>query len=348
MHPGPMPFPPFMMPPPPRRGGAGRTIAISLLVLLLIGSVVLNVVLAAAFALSDAVGSHGIVPNTLKSGAEDQEVAVIPLDGIITDSTKMQLDRFFAHVDEDKNVKALVIEIDSPGGEVTPSDEIYNRITKYRADHPGIPVAVSMRSMATSGGYYAACGAEHIVAEETTVTGSIGVLWPRFNIHDLMNKYGVKDTTIVSTGAPFKDAGSPFDTTDERQEKYLQGLVDQMFTRFKDVVETSRKGMLTAPISDIANGKAYTAEEAKKNGLIDEIGYLDKAVAWASGKAGLTKPNVVKYEEKISLVDRFPFAQSSISPKAQSVTVNGLNVNVDRQTVDRVINPRPMYLWRAH
>ena len=65
-----------------------------------------------------------------------------------------------------------------------------------------------------------------------------------------------------------------------------------------------RKGMLTTPISDIANGKAYTAEEAKKNGLIDEIGYLDKAVGWASGKAGLTKPNVVKYEEKISLVDR--------------------------------------------
>ena len=321
---------------------------ISLLVLLLIGSVVINLVLATAFALSDAVGSHGIVPTTLTSGADDQEVAVIPLQGVITDSTKAQMDRFFARADEDKNVKALVIEIDSPGGEVTPSDEIYNRILKYRADHPAIPVAVSMRSTAASGGYYAACGAEHIVAEETTVTGSIGVLWPRFNIHDLMNKYGVRDMTIVSTGTPFKDAGSPFETTDEKKEKYLQGLVDQMFTRFKDVVGKSRKPKLTAPINDIADGRAYTAQEAMKNGLVDEIGYLDKAVAWAAGKAGLTKPNVVKYEEKISLIDRFPFVQSSINPKSQTVTVNGINVDVDRRALQHVLESRPMYLWRAH
>src|SRR5690348_5816791 len=103
MHP-PMPFPAFMMPPPPRRGGAGRAVLIVLLVLLLVGSVVLNFVFAAAFALSDAVGSHGIVANTIKSGAEDQEVAVIPLDGVITDSTKAQIDRYFAHADEDKNI----------------------------------------------------------------------------------------------------------------------------------------------------------------------------------------------------------------------------------------------------
>lgn len=343
----PMPFGPFMMPPPPRRGGAGRTILVSLLVLLLIASVVLNLVLATAFAFSDTVGSHGIMPVTLTPGAEDQVVAVIPLEGVITDSTKMQMDRFFAHADEDKNVKAIVLEIDSPGGEVTPSDEIYNRITRYRADHPGIPVAVSMRSMAASGGYYAACAAEHLVAEETTVTGSIGVLWPRFNVHELMQKYGVKDTTIVSSGAPFKDAGSPFAPVNTQQDQYLQGLVDPMFARFKDVVFRSRKSKLTAPIEDIANGKAYSAQEAAKNGLVDEIGYLDKAVAWAQSKAGLTRPTVVKYEEKISLLDRFPFAQSSVAPRSQSLAINGMNVNVDRRTVEHLLNPRPLYLWRA-
>ena len=339
-----MPMYPPMMPPSPR-GGAGRAIFMAFLLVILLGSVILNVLLALGMAAS-SISSHGIVDNTVVSGSQDQTVAIIPLNGIITDSTREQFDRLMAHADEEKNVKALVIEIDSPGGEVTPSDEIYDRIFKFKQEHPGVPVAGTMRSMAASGGYYAACGADYLVAEETTITGSIGVLWPKYNFADLMQKWGIKDTTIVSAGAPFKDAGSPTLPIDPKQEQYLQGLVDHAFDRFKAVVSKSRASKLTAPMDDIANGKALTAEEAKKFGLIDEIGYREKAIAWATKTAALTKPNVVKYEEKLSVLDRFPFAQAQGSPRTQGVNINGVNVNVDRQVLDRITAPRLMYLWQ--
>ena len=117
-------------------------------------------------------------------------------------------------------------------------------------------------------------------------------------------------------------------------------------SRTRHAVNKSRTGKLTSPIDDIANGKAYTAKEAKDLGLIDEIGYLDKAVAWAQSKAGLSRPTIVKYDEKVSFIDRFPFAQAGGSPRAQSVTVNGMNVDVDRDFLEHLTNPRPLYLWR--
>lgn len=317
------------------------------LVLLLIASVLLNLLLAGSWMMSDAVTSHGVITNTLHSGAEDQEIAILPLEGVISDQTRARFEHFMDRADEDKNIKAMVIDVDSPGGEVTPSDEIYSRIVRYRSEHPTVPVAVSMRSMATSGAYYAACGAEHLVAEQTSVTGSIGVLWPRFNFHDLMQKWGVKDATIVSSGTPFKDAGSPYDASDPQREKYLQALVDHAYARFKAVVNKSRAGKLTTPIDDIANGKAYTAQEAKATGLIDEIGYLDKALAWTEAKAGLSKPTIIRYEEKVSFMDRFPFAQAQGRPRAQSLNVNGIDVQIDSETIDRLLNTRPMYLFRA-
>jgi len=98
--------------------------------------------------------------------------------------------------------------------------------------------------------------------------------------------------------------------------------------------------------SSRATGQTGTAARDWRTATADEIGYLDKAVAWAQSKAGLSRPTIVKYDEKVSFIDRFPFAQSSGSPRAQSVTVNGLNVNVDREFVDHLTNPRPLYLWR--
>lgn len=335
----------FYPPPPPPRGGIGRAIFLTVLLLLLAGSILLNFLLGGALAMGDAL-DHGINQSVLTSGDSSQQVAVIPIDGVITDETRVKFDAFMSHLDEEKSVKAVVLEIDSPGGEVTPSDEMYARILKFKQDHPGVPVAASMRAMAASGAYYAACGADHLVAEETTITGSIGVLWPRYNVADLMNKWGVKDTTIISTGTPFKAAGSPLQTSDPQTEKYLQGLVDAAFKRFKSVVATSRASTLKPGIDGIANGKAYTAQEALDNGLIDQIGYLDAAVTWAKTTAHLSNPNVVRYEERVTFMDRLPFVQSQLGrSKAQSVNINGVNVNVDRQTIESVTHPRMMYLW---
>lgn len=336
--PPPMFFPP---PPPPRRGGVGRAIVIALLLILLIGSVLLNLVLGASVVAGDAF-DHGVNEAVLKSGDSTQQIAVVPIDGVITEATRAKFDRFLQHVEEDKSIKALVLDIDSPGGEVTPSDELYSRIMQFKQDHPGVPVVASMRAMATSGAYYAACGADHLVAEQTTITGSIGVLWPRYNVADLMQKWGVKDTTIVSTGTPYKAAGSPFQTSDEKTEHYLQGLVDTAFKQFKSVVARSRGTSLKPGIDSIANGKAYTAQEALDNGLVDEIGYLGTAVAWAASNAHLSNPQVVRYEERVTWIDRLPFAAQS---QLGSFKGQGVNVNVDRQAIDSLAHPRMMYLW---
>jgi protease-4 len=334
-------------PPPPPRGGVGRAIFLTLLILMLCGSLLLNVLLGGSMLMGDAL-DHGVNQSVLTSGESSQQVAVVPIEGVITDQTREKFDRFLSLLDEQKSVKALVLEIDSPGGEVTPSDEMYARIMKFKQDHPGVPVAASMRGMAASGAYYAACGADHLVAEQTTITGSIGVLWPRYNVADLMHKYGVKDTTIISTGTPFKAAGSPLQTSDPQTEQYLQGLVDAAFKRFKSVVASSRASNLKPGIDAIANGKAYTSQEALDNGLIDQIGYLDAAVSWAATTAHLSNPNVVKYEERVTFMDKLPFMQSTVGGfKSQSVNVNGVNVNIDRQVLDSLAHPRMMYLWES-
>lgn len=347
--PGYRPPPMFYPPPPPTRsGGVWRAIFLVFLLLLLAGSVLLNVLLGGSLLMGDAL-DHGINQNVITSGDSTQQVAIVPIDGVITDETRVKFDRMMNHLDQDKTVKALVLEIDSPGGEVTPSDEMYARIMKFKQEHAGVPVAAAMRGMAASGAYYAACGADHLVAEQTTITGSIGVLWPRYNVADLMEKWGVKDTTIVSSGTPYKAAGSPFQTGNAQTEHYLQGLVDAAFARFKSVVAKSRSSNLKPGIDAIANGKAYTAKEAMDNGLIDQIGYLDAAVSWAATSAHLGNPSVIHYEERVTFMDRLPFVQSQLNGfKSQAVNVNGVNINVDRQVLDSISHPRMMYLWKAN
>ena len=177
------PFPP----PPPRRSGVGRAIFMGMLVFLLLVSGVLNLVLIGA-SLGDGGGA---TQQTVKAGGGSDKIALVPLRGIIDANLSAQFDRFMDMAEADKNVKAIVVEIDSPGGTVTASDEIYNRLKLFKSKK-NVPIIVSMGSLATSGGYYAACGADHVFAQPTTFTGNIGVLMPRYNFHKLMEKYGVE------------------------------------------------------------------------------------------------------------------------------------------------------------
>lgn len=337
----PMMYPPLMPPPPPpRRGGAGWAVACVLLLLLLVGSVLLNVVMGVGI-LASSMDGHPVASSTLVDGSADEQVAVVPLSGIITDVTRQKFDEVMRQVGETRNLKGLILDIDSPGGEVAPSDEIYQRVMKFKAEHPTVAVASSIRGMGASGAYYAACATDHLVAEETTITGSIGVLWPSYSFYDLMQKYGVKDATIVSNGTPYKDAGSPTRQPNPDAQAYLQGLVDSEFARFKAVVQKSRGAKLKPNIDEVANGKAYAAQDAVKSGLVDEIGYLDKAVAWVAATAKLGSPNVVRFDVKTTIFDRLPFSKQQGGP-AVDVRVNGINVEVDRGVIDQLSHPRPM------
>jgi protease-4 len=333
----PYPYPP---PPPPRGGGVGRTVFTVLLVLMLLFSGVLNLVLIAG---SLSGGGGDIQQQTLSSGGSDK-IVVIPLRGVIDTSASTRFNRFMDLAQSDKAVKAVVIEIDTPGGTVTASDEIYNRIKAFKSKK-AVPVVVSMGSLATSGGYYAACGADYVFAQPTTFTGNIGVLMPRYNFSKLMEKYGVEETTIVSTGAKFKNAGSSFRPESPEEKQYMQELADSAFTQFKTVVTQGRSSKLKGNLEDIANGKVYTAGSALNLGLVDQVGYLADAHSYAASAAGVSGPTVVRYENPPTLMQLLMSARSNV-PGA-SAGAGGVNVNLDQALLRELTTPRPMYLWRG-
>jgi protease-4 len=206
-----------------------------------------------------------------------------------------------------------------------------------------------MGSLATSGGYYAACGADHVFAQPTTFTGNIGVLMPRYNFSKLMDKYGVEETTIVSSGAPFKNAGSSFRPESPEEKKYMQELADSAFTQFKDVVKAGRSSKLAGNLQDIANGKVYTAKRAKDLGLIDAVGYLEDAQAYAATTAGLSNPTVVRYQDPPSLMQILMSSKSNVGGALSGGGGEspGVSITVDRNLLHELNTPRPLYLWRG-
>jgi protease-4 len=222
-----------------------------------------------------------------------------------------------------------------------------HRLQRFKQNKPGVPVIVSMGGLAASGGYYVACGADYLVAQPSTLTGNIGVLMPRYNISELMSKYGVKETTIVSSGATFKNAGSMFQPENPQDTKYIQDLADKAFAQFKDVVAKGRSGKLKKPLETIANGKIYLAADALALGLIDQVGYRQDAYAYAATKAGLSKPSVVKYEDQPSFMELLTARSTLPAPgaAAQGVTMNG--INLDARGISDLMTPRMMYLWRG-
>lgn len=340
-------YPPFMRPPPPRRGGFFRGLFLVLLIVGLILSLIANVAL-----LSNSDGGGRTQQLTLTSGDAHETVAVVPLEGLIMERERTRFDHLLARAENDKDVKAVVIRIDTPGGDVTASDEIYERILKFKSKKPGVPVVVSMGGMATSGGYYAACAGDHLFAQETTLTGNIGVLMPSYNISKLMEKYGVEDQTIVSTGAIYKTAGSMTSPQSEKDRAYLQGIADAMFARFKQVVVAGRGAKLNGSIDTIADGRVYLLDEALKTGLIDERGNQDDAVNYAAKQAHLSRPMVVKFQETPSIFDLFSAESRSAVSGPQGLigkhfNMNGINVNIDPETLDSLRSPRLLYLWRG-
>jgi protease-4 len=346
MPPMPPMYPPMMMPPPPppRGGGFVRAIFVTLATTLFGLSLTLNIYLLVVSGLFG--GGSSARSSNLVDGEPTQKVAVIPVKGVIMDDASAQFDRFLKQVEADKNVKAIVLDVDSPGGSVTASDEISNRLRRFKAKRPGVPVVVSMGSLAASGGYYVSCGADYLFAQPSTLTGNIGVLLPQYNVHELFEKWGIKETTITSDGAPFKNAGSMFQPERAEDRAYLQDIADKAFTQFKDVVAKGRQGKLRKPLSEIANGKIYVAADAKLLGLVDDVGYLHDAYEYAARQANLSKPTVVRYQTPPSLLEAMLSGRSSAGRTAAgSVQINGINVNA--ADLHEMTTPRLMYLWRG-
>lgn len=223
-------------------------------------------------------------------------VALVRIEGPILDS-KDTVEEIQEYA-RDNSIKALILRIDSPGGAVAPSQEIYAEVKKTVAKKA---VVVSMGSVAASGGYYIACPATKIVANPGTLTGSIGVIMEIPNIEGLMNKIGVK-TEVIKSGKN-KDIGSAFRTMKPEERELLQGVMDNVHEQFIRAVAEGRK-MNIEDVRKIADGRIFTGEQAKEQGLVNELGTLDDATKAAAKLAGIKEePEVVTKKDKFSFVD---------------------------------------------
>jgi len=227
-----------------------------------------------------------------------EKIAVVELKGVILNSeeTVRQLKKYR----DDKSIKGILFRIDSPGGGVVASQEIFEEVKKVREQ--GKPIVVSMGSLAASGGYYVSCPANKIVANPGTLTGSIGVISQFMRYDSLLGKIGVQVNTIKS--GKLKDAGSPFRPMTESDRAYFQQLMDDVHQQFITAVEKERK-LSRDSVLKYADGRVFTGEQALAIGLIDTIGTFEDAKKITARLAGIKgEPSIVKERKRrLSLLD---------------------------------------------
>ncbi|MGD0591280.1 MAG: signal peptide peptidase SppA [Bacteroidota bacterium] len=233
---------------------------------------------------------------TTTTGGE--KIAVVELKEPIVSSEEIV--RQFKKYRENKSVRAIVFRVESPGGGVAASQEIYEEVKKTR--DAGRPVVVSMGSVAASGGYYVSCGATKIVANPGTLTGSIGVIFQFMHYKQLMDKIGIDETTL-KTGK-FKDSGSPFRKTTEEEKQYFHILMSDVYDQFVDVVAEER-GLDRKEVLKYADGRVFTGRQALEYGLVDTLGTMEDAVSIAAELGGIHgKPKTVKENKRKTLFEK--------------------------------------------
>jgi len=243
-----------------------------------------------------------------------QKVGVIEVSGAITEAeeTLERLKQFR----EDDTVRAIVIRINSPGGGVGPSQEIYSEIRKTI---PTKKVVASLGSVAASGGYYLAAAANGIVANPGTITGSIGVILGYTDLQEVFRKIGLAPV-VVKSGA-FKDMGSPLRAMSTEEQAILQGFVDKIHQQFVQAVAQGRN-MDIAVVAQLADGRIYTGEEALGLGLVDRLGNLTDAIEWAGRLGGIEgDPKVVYAREKTGSFLKY-FLESTVKAVMEQVTTS--------------------------
>lgn len=286
------------------------------------------------------------------------KIAVIEVNGIITstaidqsgfnmvDVLRSQLRRAM----EDGAVKAVLLKVDSPGGEVMAADEMHHALIDFQAKCSK-PLVVSMGSLAASGGYYISAPCRWIVASDLTITGSIGVILSSWNYRGLMDKVGVLPQTYKS--GKFKDMLSGSREPDQippEERAMVQGLIDETYGKFKKVVKDGRDQAhqqnknqgrtLVSDWADYADGRVLSGTEAYKLGFVDELGYFKDAVARTEVLAGISKANLVEYEQRFDLSDIFRIFGKT---DAKKVTVD-LGMNLPRLEAGRLYFLSPTLL----
>ena len=224
----------------------------------------------------------------------EKSVGLIEVKGAIGEEMRKETVKNLAAFRKKKNIRAIVLRIDSPGGGVAASQEIFNEIKRVK--ETGKPIYASMGSLAASGGYYIAAPCDKIFANPGTATGSIGVIMEIPNVEKLLSKIGVYFMVIKSE--EHKDIGSPFREMTEKEENLLKGVILDIYDQFVDAIVQER-GMNREDILKIADGRILTGKQALEVGLVDELGDLQDAINAAAATAGLKgKPKIIKPKKK--------------------------------------------------
>jgi protease-4 len=348
---------PYRQPRP--RTGMWRTLGL----LLFIGVIGFNILIfMAMFAGGGIMGGggdrHGIAEHARKGGGPSV-VAVIPVEGVIIEGggglfsgggvdPVALVEDGLRKAARDSDVSAVIIEVNSPGGGVTASDTIHQAIIDFR-EETGKPVVIYMKDLAASGGYYISAPADHIVANRTTLTGSIGVIIQGFNLHGTLTEIlKGRDATIKAGGN--KSMGGMF--VDPESKEYdegralLQELVDEMHGTFKSVVREGRGAKLKEGWETYADGRVMTASKALEIGLIDQIGYFQDAVDVAAGLSGVSDPAVVEYGREMGLGALLGLSSEELDQMKQAGAMAFEERMSQRlQAQLRLYPGRPMAIW---
>ncbi|CAM3966107.1 signal peptide peptidase SppA [Mesobacillus thioparans] len=330
-----------------------RWAALGIAVGLFIASTVINFL--STFAFSDAenvfedmfaVSNEMFAEEVIEEGDMLSKIAVLSINGVIQDTGDAQ--SFFEsplynhrafmeqlnYVKESDDVKAIILQVNSPGGGVVESAEIHDKIKEIQEETKK-PVYVSMGSMAASGGYYVSAPADKIFASPETLTGSLGVIMQGINYAGLAEKYGVEFTTIKS--GPYKDIMSPTRPMTEEERDILQSMINNSYEGFVKVISEGR-GMSVEQVKKIADGRIYDGRQAKQLNLIDGFGYLEDVIEKVRKDEKLGDATVVKYTESAGLGSFFSMGAQKIMGKDAEMA--GL-----MKLLSQPNSPRLMYLY---
>ncbi|TWT61469.1 signal peptide peptidase SppA [Rubinisphaera italica] len=272
-----------------------------LLGLLLLFSIILNLMLLSSY--GDYFNEFDGPLERYHSGSKDaeQKIALIRVGTTIMPPYTERILEQIKKATEDDSIKGMVLVVDSPGGLVADSHQIYHRLSQFAETKP---IYVQMQRLAASGGYYIAMGGGDkgkLFAEPTTWTGSIGVIIPHYDITQLADKVGVQSEPL-KTGE-FKDSLSMFKPISERDREVWDGILDEAYQKFLGVIENGRPEMTRQQIEDIATGRIFTADQAIANGMVDEISFLDDTIAKMETDLKAGPMRVIEYEYPPTLTD---------------------------------------------
>lgn len=338
-------YPPYH--PQPRRSSGCLPWLVLLLLLGLGGSMLLNLALLGGQVQLAQAGAGTQMREEVIRGEGPDKVLVIDIDGVIAeeDGTPSpfavgqrmvtEVKRRLEAAGKNDLVRAVVLRVDSPGGTISASDQIWKAITDFR-ERTELPLVVSMGATCASGGYYVSAPADVLIAEPTTITGSIGVLLTTFNVAALLERIGVEGVTIKA-GAR-KDLLNMFEPLRPEDVAIMEGVVDDAYERFVDVVVKGRSkvGLTEERVRELADGRVYTAGQALEHKLIDELGYLDDAIERARELAQLPRAQAFRYRDEPSFLDVL----------AGRVSAPPLGIELSEAALLEMTTPRVLYLWR--